>query len=278
MSRSIVVSFTCILFLLAGTGCSRPGASATPFPATLEEAITQISDSFGRLESFTARIRGTVNQKQGQSTSRATIDGRIECRPREPVALFRIEENASIQIEAPGIASTMSRQQQTTIIGDGQFVYSIAGVAQQKVAMKIPANKTGAGDVRQLLISLKEFQNLELLPAIEIDGSPAIAIAAVPKNPDPENVISRTIFCFHATHGVLLRREQFAGDDESTLVYEYYEPQFNIPIDAGRFVFDATGLRVVDRTSENPSQRPRSRPRPPRPPVLVPQSQPATNP
>ncbi|RMF72791.1 MAG: outer membrane lipoprotein carrier protein LolA [Planctomycetota bacterium] len=271
-SRQMIRTFSfglCLASLpLALAACNKPASSAADYPASVDEAIAQISDGFSRLQSYTARIRGRVSRSPGQVVSTGTVDGRIEIQPGDPVARFRIEENANIRVEMPGLAKTVQQQQQTTIIGDGNFVYNIVGANRQRRAMKLPADKTGAGDVRQLLRSLQANQNVKLLPATEIEGIQAITLESTPRDPETRRVVGRSVFCFHPTHGVLLRREQFSPDGESAVLYEYYERRFNVPLDDSRFKFDPKGVKLIDQTGSPPTG-------PRKPP---PQSQPAVGP
>ena len=200
-----------------------------------------LSKAWDRLKSMTADIEMNVLMA-GTSTK---MKGAVEFVNKPDKELFRMtmtmESNMGGQkIEGKAIT-----------IYDGEFIYIVNEMMGQKMAAKQKPGaiaQTPAG--KHMFESLKENNELKVLPSEKVDGKDAFVIEAVPKGTLPQPVVRMKMFLVKE-NGIMVKMLGYdnAGSEVMTIVYNNIK--INPKIDESRFVFKAPdGVQVMDMTNQ----------------------------
>lgn len=215
-------------------------------PAKVEQEIIK---NWQKHKSIIARVTMTGDRTaRGQKiTSRG--QGTYEWLRKDDAVLVRLDVHRTVEVESGD--QKKERSSHALTVFDGRYMYTYTEQAGTKKGVKAKLDPKLGADVRALFQALREQDELSLLPTERVADKDAHVIQAVPKKPRPDGLVYR--YYFSKADGVLLKTAVCDQDGNAVDTTTFTDIKFDLDIDPGRFVFQASpGVKVVDLTQQEP--------------------------
>jgi len=236
----------------AGLICGCFVALGFGFPAaaqTVEEAEKKLAESFAKLKSYTAKTKMVQDLDLGEGNKmKSDMDGTIEWSRKGDKALYRSDMKGSSAQTFGG--QEMKTDASTTVISDGDVVYTLTDQAGQKMAYKQKADVTIGGDAKSVLQPMREDHTLKLLADEKVDGQDCFVIEAMPKEMEG-NPFGKMVLYFRKDAGLNIKVVGRDPKDKTVYTASTTDIKLNPDVDPQRFVFKAPeGVELMDMTKQ----------------------------
>ena len=211
----------------------------------LEKVEKELTAAWKKHKSMTAKMTTVTKMEQQGFSMESTGTGTSEMMRTGDNVLYRMEVNTLTVQKVAG--QETKNEGKTTVVGDGNYVYTLTENAGQKMAVKTKMDKQVTGDPHEAFELLRQQFNLKLLPDEKIDGLDAYAIEATPKQ--DQGMAFRSVFYYAKEHGVLTKAITYDSDGKPMTTMTYTDLKFDVKIDPKHFVFEAPpGVEVLDQS------------------------------
>lgn len=222
-------------------GCALSGRAAE----TVESLARKIGEQTDKYKTLQYDMH-MVNEVESMG-GRMVMDGQFQAMRKSGKTVSRMESKT---------VQKMGEESQTftsTMINDGEFMYTISDVAGQKMAMKMKPNPKMAGSdplsSESAFKAMKQDFNLKVLPDATVDGKEAWVLEATPKDAKNAEILARMVNYYDKKNGLPIKSVGYdkAGKVVNTTTFSNFKLNADIP--AERFVFKAPpGVEVMDMT------------------------------
>ncbi len=204
---------------------------------TVESIEKKIIAKWAKVPSMTAKT--TMDMTMQGMSMKST--GTMEYMKKGEKELYRIEMTMSQSFagqEMKGGASTVC---------EGDYVYVLTDMMGQKNAMKQKAEDfKGSPGGEQMFKTLKETNELKVLPDEKVDGQAVYVLEAKPKSGGMQQIAKTKLF-FAKDTGIPIKTLGLGPNDEAIMTMTVTDIKLGANVDAARFVFKAPeGVEVID--------------------------------
>ncbi|MFQ5489337.1 MAG: outer membrane lipoprotein carrier protein LolA [Phycisphaerae bacterium] len=218
------------------------------FGETLEQIEAKLAAAQDKLNSMTAATTTVQDMEMGGGSMKSHTQGTYEWLRQGKNILFRLDITGTHEQSFGGQATKSTST--TTMISDGQFVYTLADQNGQKMATKAAATKNANTDVRAMFKSMHESYNLKPLPDETVDGRICYVIELVPKETQ-NNPMSRQKYYMCKELGMSIKSVAYDASGKEMMSTLVTEIKTGAKISPDRFKFQPpAGVEVMDLTGQ----------------------------
>ena len=216
----------------------------------LEDVKKRITAAWKNHRTMTAKMDSLTQFDFGVMSVESKATGTIEVMREGDTFKSRMELRVSNTRKMGEESETMEQKALTVV--DGEYVWTLMEMGEQKQAMKAKATEQSAPDPARMLTGLREEFNLKVLPDEKVDGREAWVIEATPKTPGAIPIV-RMVQYFWKEHGVLLKSVGYTAEGQTANTITFSEHKFDEKIDPARFTLTVPeGVTVIDQTAATP--------------------------
>jgi outer membrane lipoprotein-sorting protein len=264
------ISLTILVLGMAATACAQ---------ATLESVEKSLIDKMNKLSSWAGKATAVTDTPQMKSNSEMTI----EAMKKGDQWLYRTDGKTQMKMKIGEKEETQNTP--TSVVYDGEYIYTLTENAGQKMAMKMKPTTSGGFIVdKQVFETLAKDHNLKLLPDETVAGKKCWVIEATPKKAPPGGAMVSLTY-YDQESGFPIQTIVKGPDGKVMTTSKLTDVKLNPKLSADRFVFKAPeGVQVVDMSSlgqpaepkggeepkaepakEQPKEQPKAEPKPEKP-------------
>jgi outer membrane lipoprotein-sorting protein len=213
---------------------------------TVESVAKKIGEQTAKYKSLQYSMH-SVNEGQAM-VGKSTTTGQFQAMRKGEKTLSRMESKSSQKI------GEQTQEYVSTMINDGEFMYTITDAGGQKMAMKMKVDPKMAGadplDSESAFKAMGKDFNLKVLPDAAVDGKDAWVIEATPKDTkNPNMVMAKMVSYYDKKTGIPVKSLGYDKDGKVINTMVISDVKTNADISADRFVFKAPpGVEVMDMT------------------------------
>lgn len=248
--RAILCAFVAVLGLTAA-------ALAGEILESVEKKIVQQAD---KCKSAKIAMHITADASSGDTIMTTVSDVRSEfVRKSDARTPWRMESKIK---RVTKVAKQRDQVEEGTslIVCDGQCVYTLTQVEDQKTATKARANRQDANtfDARSDFEEMKKLFSLKLLSDAAVDGRDCYVIEAVRNKPGAGEAFARVVTYYDKKSGLPAKSICYDSSGKTVQTTVVTDLKTNVDIPDERFVFKApAGVPVLDMTRiNNPATQP----------------------
>jgi outer membrane lipoprotein-sorting protein len=231
-------SFACIAIL----SCSL-GAVA----ADLDSLETEIGGKWDKVQTLSYDMESTTTMAGEGFAMNSACAGTTEMKRKDDKCWLCRSDSKTTTTQK--IAGQETKTEMTSLmIVDADFMYTLSDVNGQKTAMKCKADAWSKAMGKNFIKTLREENNVEVLPDETVDGVACYALSATPKKAAPNQ--GKMKFCLSKESGMVLLTQSFAPDGKVISNTKIKNLKLNPALADDRFVFTApAGVQVQDMTN-----------------------------
>jgi outer membrane lipoprotein-sorting protein len=216
----------------------------------LDDVEKRIVAAWKNHKSMTAKMDSLTQIDFGVMSVNSKASGTIEAQREGDTFKSRMELSVTNTRKMGEDEETVEQKALTVV--DGEFVWSLMEMGDQKQAMKAKATEQSAPDPARMLAGLRGEFELKVLPDENIDGRDAWVIEATPKAEGGMPIV-RMVQYFWKEHGVLLKSVGYNAEGKTTNTITFSDYKFDEKIDPARFTFTVPeGVTLIDQTTAAP--------------------------
>ncbi len=219
---------------------------------TLESLQKKIGEQTSKYKTLQYNVQ-MVSEGMGMP-GKSTSEGQFQAMRKGDKSLSRMETKSRMTFKVGDQEQT--QEYSSTMINDGEFVYTVSDAAGQKMAMKMkPDSKMAGSDPLNSEAAFKAMTkdfNVKVLPDATVDGKDAWVLEATPKDKSGGNPMSRMVTSYDKKTGLPLKSVGYDKDGKVLNTMTISNVKTNADIPAERFVFKAPpGVEVMDMTKSS---------------------------
>lgn len=217
---------------------------------TIEAIETQSIAACEQHNSISAKMRLSTEMVMGAALVHSESNGSYEHMRNGDQVVFRVEMKNVVTSKVQGQERKV--EQTVLTVSDGQSSYTLTTQPGQKPTATKGAPKSGQTVLadRNFFASLKRQYNIRVLPDEEVEGKPAWALEATPKQQIP-NQPAKSIYYVHKDSGIRVKNTSHDKDGRRIQLTALTEIKLDAPIDPRRFMIDIPkGVTIVDTTGK----------------------------
>lgn len=227
-------------------------ALAFAFPAgaradKLDEVIQRIADMVAKHNSYS--MKTTVNQdfQTPDMSMKSDGDSMTEFMRDGDKWMFRSDSTSAMTQTMGG--QTQTTNSKTTVVADGEFIWTLTEAEGNKSAMKSRMDKSYSMQLDKAYFDrMKTDYDLALLPDEKVNGAATWVIEAKAKKPSPGAAVTMLTY-FDQSHGLSVKSVGKDANGKAVFTSVSTDVKINPSISADRFVFKAPdGVQVYDMT------------------------------
>jgi len=228
-------------------GCALSARAAE----TIESLAKRIGEQTAKYKSLQYNMH-SVSEAQAM-VGKSTMDGQFQAMRKGDKTLSRMETKSRSSMKM-GDQPEQTQEYTSTMINDGEFMYTITDAGGRKMAMKMKPDPKMAGadplNSESAFKAMGKDFNLKVLPDAAVDGKDAWVVEATPKdNKNPGMVLAKMVSYYDKKTGLPVKSIGYDKDGKviNTMIISDIKTNADIPAD--RFVFKAPpGVEVMDMT------------------------------
>ncbi len=217
---------------------------------TVESLQKKIGEQTGKYKTLQYNVHMVT---EGAGMPKSVGDGQFQAIRKGDKSLTRMETRSRMTFKAGDQEQT--QEYTSTMINDGEYIYTLNDAAGQKMAMKMKPDPRMAGNdplnsEAAFMAMTKDF-NVKVLPDAAVDGKDAWVLELTPKDKDKggNNPLSRMVTWYDKKTGLPIKSVGYDKDGKVLNTMTISDVKTNVSIPADRFVFKAPpGVEVMDMT------------------------------
>jgi outer membrane lipoprotein-sorting protein len=233
--------------LIVVLGCAFSARAAE----TIESLTKKIGEQTAKYKSLQYNMH-SVNEAQAM-VGKSTMDGQFQAMRKGDKTLSRMDTKSRSSMKM-GDQPEQTQEYTSTMINDGEFMYTITDTGGQKMAMKMKPDPKMAGsdplDSESAFKAMGKDFNLKVLPDAAVEGKDAWVVEATPKDTkSPNMVLAKMVSYYDKKSGLPVKSLGYDKDGKVINTMVISDVKTNADIPAERFVFKAPpGVEVMDMT------------------------------
>lgn len=217
---------------------------------TVESIERQAIAACENHKTLSAKMRLTADLTMGAAEIRTESNGTYEHQRQGENVVFRAELKNVVTSKARGQERKV--EQTVVTISDGEASYTLTIQPGIKPTATKGAPKPGQTVLadRHFFNSLKKQYDIRVLPDDEVEGKPAWALEATPRQPAP-NQPAKSIYYIHKDSGIRVKNTGHDKTGRRIQLTALTDLKLDAPIDSKRFMLDIPdGVTIVDTTGK----------------------------
>jgi len=216
---------------------------------TVESIEKKVIEATSEITSIKAKVAMDGNMQQMGRKVAMEGGGTFEAEITEDKEKSRTEMDVKVTIGEG--ESAMKMDSSSLSIVDGDIAYVLQEQMGQKMAMKMKAESASSPTVggKRMFASLREKNDLRVLPDSKVNGRPTFVIEATPNEQNAQMPIKNMLVYIDKELGMTVKTVVNNTSGEPMQAITLSDIEVNPDIDPSRFVFKAPeGVTVMDRT------------------------------
>lgn len=215
---------------------------------TIEQIEAALAAAQDKLNSMTAITTTVQDIEMGGGSMKSHTQGTYQWLRQGKTLLYRLDISGTHEQNFGGQASKTTSA--TTMICDGQFIYTISDQNGQKMATKATATQNVNADVRAMFKSLHEAYNLKPLPDETVDGRLCYVIELNAKDTE-YHTMARQVYYMCKELGTPIKSVSYDASGKEIMSTTVTQIKTGVKISPDRFKFQPpTGVEVMDLTGQ----------------------------
>lgn len=219
--------------------------TGTAFADAIDDIEAAITPKWEKIASLSYDSEMTSKMDSDAFKSNMTSTGSTQMQRKGDKWNMRMDSKSDSSSTVQGKETKTSSI--TQMISSDGFIYTLSESEGKKTAMKMKAPDSKDSGGKAFFKSIRESNNLKVLPDETVDGQACYALEATPKNSPAGVQPTTTKYCFSKTTGMMVQTTSTSADGKNVSKMTVKNVKVDPSIPADRFVFTPpAGVEVQD--------------------------------